>query len=258
MKHGGLLLYVLIIPAFALSISAAASQTDVSFNSLWFENISQKRLYSQADQDKFVYLILYGLLGKQDKGCYLEIGAGEPIHINNTYFLETSMGWNGLSIDISDDLSKRWYAARKNPLLSQDALSVNYSDILRTFPKVIDYLSLDIDGYYDVVLQLLIETNHIFKIITIEHDFYRYGDLYRTKEREILTRSGYYLVCADVSNAGHPFEDWWIHPDFFPSDIFSELVSLNLRELDSAEVIQKVGSLYRRHEFEQGSAPVPK
>ena len=57
----------------------------------------QVAFHSQARQDEFVYTILYNLLGKQDAGYYLEIGAGEPIHINNTYVLEKNCGWQGLS-----------------------------------------------------------------------------------------------------------------------------------------------------------------
>jgi len=47
--------------------------------------------HSQARQHEFVYTILYNLLGKQDAGYYLEIGEGEPIHINNTYVLENDL-----------------------------------------------------------------------------------------------------------------------------------------------------------------------
>ena len=39
---------------------------------------------SQSSQDQFVYTLLYELLDKQDSGYYLEIGAGEPISINNS------------------------------------------------------------------------------------------------------------------------------------------------------------------------------
>jgi hypothetical protein len=199
--------------------------------------------HSQASQDEFVYTILYDLLGKKDTGYYLEIGAGEPIHINNTYVLEKKCGWKGLSIDISNDLMSRWYAVRRNFLLSKDATQLDYSFILEGFPRVIDYLSLDIDGYYDTVLKKVMDSNHIFKIITIEHDAYRYGDIYRSKEREILTALGYDLLCADVSSSGLTFEDWWIHPDFFPSHLFQQLKSLNLQGKDSMEIIQNIKML---------------
>ena len=207
------------------------------------DDIDELKVSSQVSQDQFVYSVLYGLLGKQDKGYYLEIGAGEPISINNSYFFEKELQWDGVSIDISDGLAERWYAARNNLLLSEDATQSDYSDILKTFPQVIDYLSLDVDGHYDVVLEKLVSSDHIFKIITIEHDFYRYGDLYRKREREILTGLGYHLLCSDVSNSGLAFEDWWIHPDFFPSDLFQQLKSLNLQGKDSMEIVQNIKTL---------------
>ena len=198
---------------------------------------------SQARQDEFVYTVLYNLLDKQDSGYYLEIGAGEPIYINNTYVLENSCGWQGLSIDISDDLMSRWYTARSNPLLSKDATQIDYSSVLGTFPLVIDYLSLDVDGHYDTVLSKVLQSNRVFKIITIEHDSYRYGDHYRNKEREILTALGYYLLCPDVSHNGFAFEDWWIHPNFFAPSLFQQLTSLDLQRKDCGEIMQNIKKL---------------
>jgi hypothetical protein len=202
--------------------------------------INETEFHSQASQDKFVYSIIHFLADQQESGCYLEIGAGEPIIINNSYFFEKILGWKGISIDISDTLSERWHAVRTNPLLSEDATKTNYDQILKTFPKMIDYLSLDVDGYYDTVLNRLPFNEHIFKVITIEHDYYRYGDLYREKERQILKSHGYHLLCSNVMHAGHPFEDWWIHPSTFSSEAFSTLTSLDLEEKEHTEIIKSI------------------
>lgn len=193
---------------------------------------------SQALQDQFVHMMLYGFLGKEDEGYYFEVGAGEPVHINNSYFLEKNLSWKGASLDISEDLSSRWYAVRDNLLLTQDALLADYSAILQSFPPVIDYLSLDIDAHYVDVLKKIPFDQHTFKVITIEHDFYRYGDVYRQGEREILQSLGYQLLCSDVSLSGFSFEDWWIHPSFFPPSVLETLLSLDLRGKDCKEVIQ--------------------
>jgi len=232
---------IVILGATIFQASLEANLINSSSHSL-FKTVDDVEFYSQANQDKFVYFILYGLLNKQDKGHYLEIGAGEPIYINNSYFFEKNLQWDGISIDISIDLAERWYAVRKNLLFSEDATQSNYSALLKPFPQVIDYLSLDVDGYYDVVLEKLICSNHVFKVITIEHDFYRYGDLYRQKERKILKDLGYYLLCSDVSNDGYAFEDWWIHPDFFPPSIFSKLTTLDLQAKNCKEITQAIRS----------------
>jgi hypothetical protein len=194
--------------------------------------------HSQAGQDEFVYSVLYGVLDKQDQGYYLEIGAERPIVINNTYFFEKNLRWSGVSLDISTAYVGQWLFQRKNPLLVIDATKANYDIILKDFPQVIDYLSLDIDGNYDIVLERLSKVDHIFKVITIEHDAYRYGDQYRKKEREMLSSLGYYLLCSNVRKGNRVFEDWWIHPQFFPREKLSALTSLDLHEKDCNEIVR--------------------
>lgn len=204
---------------------------------------------SQASQDQFVYLLLYELLDKQDDGYYLEIGAGHPSNCNNSYFFEKTCGWKGVSIDISDSCKKLWYSTRQNPLLIEDATQMDYRSILKSFPQVVDYLSLDIDNSYDVVLGRIPFDEHVFKIITIEHDCYRYGDLYRQSERQILTTLGYYLLCPDVliclNGKNCSFEDWWINPSAFPADILSQLTSLDLKAKNHNELINIIRLYFR-------------
>jgi hypothetical protein len=189
--------------------------------------------YSQASQDRFVYSLLYEILGKEDGGYYLEIGAGPPSDGNNTYLFEKKLGWHGVSIDIDPGVVQRWYSLRQNALIVGDATECDYQLILKPFPQVIDYLSLDIDSHYDLVLRKIPFKDYIFKVITIEHDFYRHGDIYRQGEREILTSLGYYLLCPDViiffNGRDSIFEDWWIHPSAFPADVLSTLTSLDLK-----------------------------
>lgn len=195
---------------------------------------------SQASQDQFVKTILYDLANKQDTGYYLEIGAAEPIDINNTYYFEKNYGWNGISIDISSTFAATWQNKRSNPLLVEDATASDYAAMLHSFPSDVDYLSLDVDGYYDVVLQMLPHQDHIFKVITIEHDYYRFGTVYRNKEREVLTSLGYHLLCGDVSNQGLAFEDWWVHPSVLSPEVFAELTALDLTAKDHRQILSTI------------------
>jgi len=49
----------------------------------------------QALQDKFVLSILKN----KKNGVFMDMGAHEPIHINNTYILEYEFGWKGVLFD---------------------------------------------------------------------------------------------------------------------------------------------------------------
>jgi len=207
------------------------------------ENLKKQTFYSQASQDEFVYTLLYDLLNKQDSGYYLEIGAGYPKRINNTYFLESNLDWKGTSIDISPNYRFEWKNTRVNKLLLADATKVDYSEVLEEFPQVIDYLSLDIDRAYDLVLEKICFDTHLFKIITIEHDYYRYEDQFRLREREILTELGYYLLCPDVMNQRYIFEDWWIHPDAFPEDVLLKLCTLDLDNKEHTYIISQLKTI---------------
>jgi hypothetical protein len=205
--------------------------------------------YSQASQDQFVHFLLYRLLDKKDAGYYLEIGASHPTFTSNTYFFEKNLGWKGCSIDISDEHKNAWCATRQNSLLIEDATKSDYRSILKPFPQVIDYLSLDIDASYDVLLQRIPFRDYIFKIITIEHDFYRVGDEFRAEERRIFSAWGYHLLCPDVSvffnGTNCVFEDWWVHSSVFPSEVFSKLKSLDLKAKDHEQLIKTLKSCCR-------------
>ncbi len=85
--------------------------------------------------------------------------------------------------------------------------------------KIIDYLSLDIEGlgFRFEALKKVFESKRQFKVITIEHDSYR-GQEFVEKEaipqRSFLKEKGFVLVCEDVCNSKNPFEDWWINPKY--------------------------------------------
>ncbi len=227
----------------ACSFNLSGAQYEYLSSQSGVNGVCKEIYHAQASQDEFVYALLYGMLNKNDKGTYLEIGAGPPVTINNTCILE-SLGWERLSIDIAADHAHEWSSVRRNPLLVADATQCDYSEILQSYPSVIDYLSLDVDGHYDVVLKRIPLDRYIFKIITIEHDFYRFGDLFKSKEREILSSYGYYLLCPDVTHpACGSFEDWWIHPSAFSTQDLSKLSSLDLSWKDHKQIVRAITAL---------------
>lgn len=166
--------------------------------------------YSQAGQDLFV---LQTLKNKKN-GIYVEIGGHLPIHINNTYLLETEYNWSGLSLELDDTCIEKYNQVRKNLCIKTDATKFDYEEyfVKNGFPTTIDYLSVDIEPAHQTFSALcrLPLLKYRFSVITFEHDYYSAGPQYRDFARLILNSLGYKLVKPDVEDAGLIFEDWYI------------------------------------------------
>ena len=176
------------------------------------------QFYSDAKQDQFAANILKF---KRDGYC-VDIGSCHSVISNNSYYFQ-GLNWTSISIEIERGYNES-YSTRTNGVhLNKNALEYEV-------PKSIDYLSLDIDTLSLDVLKILPLDEYRFKVITIEHDAYVFGDEYRDPQRNILTSHGYLLVCSNVyvEQPGYegkecPFEDWWIDPSEFDSDLIEKI-----------------------------------
>jgi hypothetical protein len=185
--------------------------------------------YSDAKQDQFVA----NILNFKEDGYCVDIGSCHSIISNNTYYFQ-DLGWTSISVEL-DDRYNNSYSTRKSGVhLNEDALKVDYKKQFQEyeFPNSIDYLSLDVDTLSLDVLKILPFDEYNFKVITIEHDGYLYGDEYRGGQRSILTSHGYTLLCSNVyvEQSGFegrecPFEDWWIYAQEFNSDDLEKVKS---------------------------------
>jgi GR25 family glycosyltransferase involved in LPS biosynthesis len=174
-----------------------------------------ERSNGQALQDMFILSVLNG----KRNGTYLEIGAQEPIFQNNTAILEQNYDWKGVSIEIVEDLCRKFAEQRKNTILCKDATTIDYEKLLNEHYDTteIDYLQLDCEPSkttFEILLDIPFD-KYKFAVITYEHDHYvDMTGTYRTKSRNYLKLMGYEMVVANVSqNENTPFEDWWVHPD---------------------------------------------
>ncbi len=183
--------------------------------------------YSDAKQDQFAANILQF---KKDGYC-VDIGSHDSITSNNTYYFQ-SLNWKSISIEIESRYNQSYSSRKKGVHLNANALEINYKKILEDneFPKSIDYLSLDIDTLSVNVLRILPLNEYRFKVVTIEHDSYLYGDTYRKEQREIFENYGYFLLCSDVyveqlgfEGKEYPFEDWWIDPSEFDEKLIEKI-----------------------------------
>ena len=175
-----------------------------------------------SSQESFVL----NLFNQKKNGHYVELGAFDSKLGSNTYYLENTYGWSGVSFEILDDRRNEFISNRKNPCYG-DALNFNYINYFEenNFPKQIDYLQVDIDAGYKengrpfgnhyLTLLGLISlplTQYRFSIITFEHDTNMYfrNSAMREAQREILDSLGYTLVVRETH------EDWWVDPNVFP------------------------------------------
>jgi len=177
---------------------------------------------SLEKQDEFVFHVL---AKHQDSGTFLDVGCATPVAANNTHVLETFFGWSGFAFDIGNvEITEDWSQFRNTPFHQVDASSASFSQLLERLipePKIVDYVSLDID-MYDTSFSLdglkrILEAGITFKSMTLEHESFKHAHTIASATRELLRDNGYETLFEDVSfEDGNPWEDWWIKPDLIP------------------------------------------
>jgi len=181
--------------------------------------------FSQAGQDKFVLT----MLKKKKYGKYIEIGAFDPIDISNTYVLEKEYKWEGFSLDIDENSQQKFNQIRKNKCLCADGTKFNYENQIKKIwgdIKRIDYLQIDCEPAettYKCLCALPLDKIR-FSVITFETDYYAYGEEIRKLSRKKLIDYGYKLIASDVCNDTHPFEDWYVDPDYVDIALYKKYI----------------------------------
>jgi len=176
---------------------------------------------SQLGQDKLVDTIL----NKKRKGFFLDIGACYYDHMSNSQFFEIERDWTGVAVELYEKYKADWAKFRKNSYFHcEDATKVDYQKLLdlNNAPKIIDYLSIDVDPPTTLSLEALykiFETNYSFNVITFECDyggdvecnFKRKGT--RDESREFLRKKDFILVkeIYDIGKPHYHVDDLWVH-----------------------------------------------
>ena len=194
--------------------------------------------YAQSNQDLFVLEIL----NYKKNGTYLEIGSNQPVHINNTYLMETDYQWTGVSIEILTHMCEFFRKVRKNKCINADAVYLNYKKLLddNFSTKRIDYLSLDIDppiNTYKSLCALPLD-EYRFTVVTYEHDLYSSDDYCKEKAKEIFLSNGYQLVAENVKNNNKPYEDWYVDPTVIEKNCYEKFIS---KDLEYSDIISLSG-----------------
>jgi hypothetical protein len=178
-----------------------------------------KESRSQALQDLFVLAVS----GKRN-GFFLEIGGFHSEQLSNTYLLEKSFGWRGVTVEYLADNAAEIAANRTATVLCQDARTIRWSEKRADLgiPANLDYLQVDCEPALSSLIALwrVVRSGIRPMIITFEHDAYAdstllgvlpQGRVVRWCSRLLLRGLGYTLAAGNVAtDSGKPFEDWWI------------------------------------------------
>jgi hypothetical protein len=172
------------------------------------------------------------MLGHKKNGFYVELGAFHSSEGSNTYELEKTYDWHGVSFELLEQRRNEFIDNRTNPCMG-DALNFDYIAYFENnhFPKQIDYLQVDIDTGYDratrpngnhytTLLGLITIplTQYRFSVITFEHDANMYfrNTGQRDAQREILDCLDYTLVARTIH------EDWWVDSSVISPDVYKK------------------------------------
>ena len=199
-----------------------------------FQKKFTKMNYSQLDQDLFC---LYESSRGEIPKTFCEIGVGNGIEISNTYLLEQE-GWSGLLVEPnpifhaginevrSAILDKRAVSVvagegkielGQKPLLSkvvyknQEQLDssdpkielVNINEILECIGSEVGFLSLDIEGDEDLLVESIDFSKFSFHVLCVEHN---YESCKMKRIRQHLEKNGYQLKFRHLSR----FDYWFI------------------------------------------------
>lgn len=161
-------------------------------------------------------VVAYKFNNDLKNGYYVEIGSNHFKDNSNTYYLEKEHNWNGLSVEISKYYYDLFNDNRKNKCINEDALKINWEKYFEenNFPKIIDFLSIDIDassGIHSNTLALLNLplSRYKFNVIAIEHSTgvqYKFEHV-KNMQREILSMLGYHLVYKGIT------DDIWVRSE---------------------------------------------
>jgi len=212
--------------------------------------VNNFNFHSFEQQDEFVA----NIFDQKTNGFFLDIGSGHTLVGSNTIALEKTLDWTGVSFDLFDSKANyQWDLHRSSKFECMDVTSNQFYDYLKnSIPSnlVVDYISLDVDGPRgsDVITALgkIIDSKIKFKSLTLEHEYFLYGDTYRQPTRQMLEDLGFIRLFGDVKawsigsrgNGTESFEDWWVHPGYFDTDLI-DLKSSNLYSFECIEILKQ-------------------
>lgn len=177
----------------------------------YFIKVCMQKYYSKEFQDILVSTLI------PTPGFFLDIGMGDPISGNNTYLLEQN-GWSGFLFDQNKDDINRANSIRRNEAIQCDASNFDWLSFLKSknVPKIIDYISMDVDAANISVINNFPFDHYEVKIITFEHDRYNNGDVRKDAYNNRMKKfPDYMFLLENAKITGLEWEDWIINKKHF-------------------------------------------
>jgi FkbM family methyltransferase len=193
---------------------------------------------SQLYQDLFVLETLQ----YKKNGIFVEFGAGDGIHLSNTYLLEKFFQWDGVLAEPAKGFHKSLHNSRKAKISerlvwsksdeeidffeneigelsgshsvakarirdSYKVRTVTLLDLLIEYelPNFIDFLSIDTEGSELEILEKFDFDLFKFGVICVEHNY----SANQEPIHQLLSRNGYIRVLESES----VFDDWYIQSE---------------------------------------------
>ena len=194
------------------------------------------------------------ILDYKNNGYFVDIGAYDGINLSNSYFLEKELNWNGICVEANSELYDKLKNSRQvlcencavnsyngtcffNPQdLSGSVKTEGTAVISKTLesifdeysaPKIIDYLSLDVEGLEYEILKVFPFNKYYFRTITVEHNLYIHGPAMKLQLQNLLKSNGYLIAKENVADQGNEFEDWYIYPPLIRSEYVEKLEAIS-------------------------------
>jgi hypothetical protein len=184
----------------------------------------------EITSNSYSYQDIFALLCSDEKGTggkspgtFVDIGCYVSNITSNVKTL-LDCGWSGIGFDINPDVLPSWeqYENQIEVFILDVVESIDkVNEEISKLPEVIDYLNVDIDGYpCQYAIENLDLRNKTYRCITIEHDAYRFGDVYKNAQRKVLEPLGYEIV---IKNAA---EDFYVKPELINDNFLKTLRSV--------------------------------
>lgn len=196
-------------------------------------------MFSQMQQDYYLWTRHFSKLRR--RGVYLDIAANLPVEISNTYFMDACLGWSGVCVEGNPQMLPDLFRERSCAMIpacvsNKDGVTVRYalykglSGIIstnknkfnRNIPvieqkcttmklalkkmevKVVDYLSLDVEGHELQVLQGIDWNKVRVKVMTVEGNEEKHNEI-----GKFLKDKGYVRHTPDLDDGSRRSKTLW-------------------------------------------------